>query len=183
MTALTPSELSEQINSLDARLVEIGEETARLALSAAEGDAAAATRLGAILEDRRLTLADREILVHARTAARWRHEEAAEAEVIAARSVHIQAAIRHLNSLVGLAARADELIEEFHRVTGEITKIETQLRRDALSAGFDVNAPRVGLRGAAVHAAELMRDAKAGGKVSDFVATGWAGLTKDVEHV
>lgn len=184
MTTLSPDEISERIEALDTKLRTLDDETATSALAAAEGDAVAASRLAEIMDERRLTAADREILVQARTAARWRSYAAADQANEETRAQHRADAVDHLRDLEKLAGEADRLIEQFQRLRAAINAKEDELRTSARGAGISINGPRLGMRGAAAHLSDSLKRFADGTvksntvprSISDFVASGWVDL-------
>jgi hypothetical protein len=183
MSKLSPAQIGQQIEALDATLADLQERATELALAAVEADPTAVKELEAVRAEMALVAADRSVLVAAKRAAQGR--EAAQHEALKAqeRAAHMADAQRHAAALLASARRIDDLIDAYGTEIAALIEAQTAVRASWRAAGEPLNDARLGRANAQAHAAFLMQavlDGSSGARqdktLTAFVATGWAEL-------
>ncbi len=190
-TMMTPAAIDAQIGACDAAIANLEHEAQQIALAATEGDATAAARLASINAEIEAMRGDRFILTQARRAAEARaaaQDDTAQAE---RRAADRQEAREHVTRLLEAARRADALVAQMTDVLADLAEAEASARAAANRTGGILNGTRIGQRGAAGHAVDLItRNAKGAIKtntpargVEDFARAGWRELIKESNNV
>jgi hypothetical protein len=181
--ALTSHQIASQISAAREQVVALEVEASDLAYPAVSGDKDAIASLATIQAKKRQAEADIRVLELAKDVAISKEVAAEKAKDQAYRDRHLDIAKERAATIMKLAARADELVDEFKAIFTSMGTVEQEIWRALREAAAPPSGSIVGRKGlgdfavasltAFTNGTDRFRQPRA---VADVAATAWSHL-------
>ncbi|UYT56159.1 hypothetical protein OHI65_19410 [Brucella sp. MAB-22] len=181
----TVAQINGQLEALSIHVAECENKARELAFQAVSGDKEASAELARMNAEVKRANEDKLVLEQARITAAQREAEAAAANDAESRARHMDDARVAAGKLVDLADRADKLIAEFFALSEEIDAVEREVRRSLVTAKHNAIGGFFGRNGLSEIALDRMDVKIRGLRVSDkrdvgeIAAAAWRFLLND----